>query len=735
MRHKLNFYLTNILAEKKILINLKDIYDTDWRNMDYSDEQKECINSITDFFYFTKYEENINELEKIYGIIEDNKDKIKLKFVSDRDDDYKSFFISIIIFKSFLHHTYGCTSSYGKFKNSDKLLNFCVEYYYNYNIFYDLENMEKRKIRSFFYIIFFLLIKSDIIEEKKIKKDSFSAKFWKIDIKNNFTDYKSMHISYTPYSVKKNNKNTYLVGMYPWNVYDMFTKNIYSDVNFNIKKEEYIDLIIKRHLHIDTSHFEWLLNNLEQNKDNLDYLNDSLVSHLDDANWNIKTKENIKNIQRRYSKKIEYSILENFLKTKFNENDKIYLPFLFDFRGRKYYNSLIGPTQNKILRFVYHYGWYDKSDFSNIVKIPRTSFFKEKIWTFCCKNDLEYNDIFLESYFWLLIGIGKFLIKKEEVCIKDEKIIDIGISLYSTYLNEKSLSFNEKFEIYHYTAIMSSLKRNDVNKIRKRVICKDGTASVYQISMILLKTKNQQSLKWVNLYSDHHWYDTYSYIIKKFKEKNKNIDDNIFNRKICKKTLMTIPYSIGKDNAYKEFINCIEDNNIYIADQARLYKQFNSFFKYVKKEFEEEELYMISSEKYVKEKMFNFTDKRSIVLSTETGSTDISYKKMERKTIDLIFEMKVKNRTIKERITKLINIPTNSIDYSQSKVAAGANLRHFYEADLLRITEISLNYSINSIHDAELIDFNSCSKLILIKNRIFKDLIPDFEIWSPYITL
>ena len=90
--------------------------------------------------------------------------------------------------------------------------------------------------------------------------------------------------------------------------------------------------------------------------------------------------------------------------------------------------------------------------------------------------------------------------------------------------------------------------------------------------------------------------------------------------------------------------------------------------------------------------------------------------------------MKINDKIIKERITKLITIPSKSIDYKQTNIALGANLRHFYEADILRITEIYLGYSINSIHDAELIDLMSCSKLILIKNRIFGELLSDYKI-------
>jgi hypothetical protein len=49
-----------------------------------------------------------------------------------------------------------------------------------------------------------------------------------------------------------------------------------------------------------------------------------------------------------------------------NFNRKIYIPFFFDFRGRLYYNSLIGPTNLKYIRYAIHYGEYTKEEINNI---------------------------------------------------------------------------------------------------------------------------------------------------------------------------------------------------------------------------------------------------------------------------------------------------------------------------------------------------------------------------------
>lgn len=701
--------------------------------------QKEIINSTTNFFYFLKDDNIIFILDLIYDSINKNSIKIKIDFIED-----KEFYISIMLLKSFLNSSTMYSSTIGEYNNSDKLLDYCVNLYCYYCIYNDIEFHNKRKTRGQFYLLFYLLLREEIIEEKKIKKNKFFIKYWrlnydeKIKIKIN---YKNFNYSYTPFSIKKQKEETYLIGVSFWNVYNIYSKNFYSNTKFNINKEEYLDLLIKRYVHVDIEYLNEIKKNIQKNDDNIESLNYEIKRIFNNENWDIDNEKSLKTIQRKYSKKIEDNIVTSFLNTKHNEKDKIYFPFYFDFRGRKYYYSPIGPTQSSILRLVYHYGWYDIDEFSNIVKIERIFFFKKIIQNFCENNLYEYDDIFLESYFWVLIEIGKIDIVKSDIEVKDETIIEIGINIVNSYIKNTNFinkyNLEEKLVILRCILIFKSLRKNYSKSIKKRVLEKDGTASVYQVSMILLKPKSQDSLKMVNLYNENAWIDTYSYIIKNFIEDKKIKKDYIklFNRKNTKKVLMTIPYSIGIKSAYEYFKETLDEQKIEYTKNKDLEKTFKLFYQYVKNDVELKYFYDSSTKKYLNNIMDNFLSVRTIKIETKTGETDLSYKKMNRKIIDLFFEMKVNNEITKKRITKLILIPSNSIDYKQTNISLGANLRHFYEADLLRSTEISLNYSIHSIHDAELIDFNSCSKLVLLKNRIFQDLLPEFIINSNFIIL
>ena len=46
-----------------------------------------------------------------------------------------------------------------------------------------------------------------------------------------------------------------------------------------------------------------------------------------------------------------------FLKYKIN---KIFFSSFYDFRGRKYYDSIVGPTYSSICRYIFYYGKYEE---------------------------------------------------------------------------------------------------------------------------------------------------------------------------------------------------------------------------------------------------------------------------------------------------------------------------------------------------------------------------------------
>jgi DNA-directed RNA polymerase len=65
--------------------------------------------------------------------------------------------------------------------------------------------------------------------------------------------------------------------------------------------------------------------------------------------------EEISQLQSSNSKNLDQIIYDYFANFEFKDNF-IYFPIFLDFRGRKYYNSRVGPTSSKILRLAFHYG-------------------------------------------------------------------------------------------------------------------------------------------------------------------------------------------------------------------------------------------------------------------------------------------------------------------------------------------------------------------------------------------
>jgi 2-hydroxy-3-keto-5-methylthiopentenyl-1-phosphate phosphatase len=97
-----------------------------------------------------------------------------------------------------------------------------------------------------------------------------------------------------------------------------------------------------------------------------------------------------------------------------------------------------------------------------------------------------------------LIGIGKHFIPKIKAATLEIELINAGMD-YFCNKHDKKLKINDILEIEHYERIMGSFANGDLNKIKKRVIVKDATASINQIFMKKLGPLNQEALNYVNL--------------------------------------------------------------------------------------------------------------------------------------------------------------------------------------------------------------------------------------------
>jgi len=394
-------------------------------------------------------------------------------------------------------------------------------------------------------------------------------------------------------------------------------------------------------------------------------------------------------------------------------------PLFLDFRGRKYYHSIIGPTSSKILRLAYYYGYYE-NDFFEKKKNKYSLPYKNQIIGFCKKNNLNHNERFLEIYFWLLIGIGKFFREKEVYPVKTEDFIRLGISAVEG--GDVVSDIEDNLEIAHYKNCMKSLSNP---KIKKSIIIKDATASINQIFMKKLGPLNKDSLKYVNLGDKNEWHDTYLVYRDKFieylLEKNKNYSEKEIKEKLPRKgiknTIMIIPYSGGFELCWANYLKITKTN------ENNLKAFYKNFYTFVKNEAQEKFLYRKSTQSFIGKINEQFQEERRYILDSETGFSDISYYKLKKSSIDRKYTL----GGTRKRISKLILEPTTALDIESFNTAAGANTAHFFDAEEIRLIEIELGYSIITIHDSYLIDMGNCSELIDKKTKIYQKAIEKFE--------
>jgi len=171
---------------------------------------------------------------------------------------------------------------------------------------------------------------------------------------------------------------------------------------------------------------------------------------------------------------------------------------------------------------------------------------------------------------------------------------------------------------------------------------------------------------------------------------------------------MTIPYGAGNDKCWEEYLNLVKEKKLQINLNNNLKKLLIKFHNFIRNKLQTLYLYKKPSENLMREQSKKFEENRIFEIESETGKADLSYYITKKGSIDKKYELEGR----KMRITMLKLIPTSALDKAEFDTAIGANTVHFLDADEIRILENNLGYSIITIHDSYLIDYNNCSKLI-----------------------
>lgn len=255
----------------------------------------------------------------------------------------------------------------------------------------------------------------------------------------------------------------------------------------------------------------------------------------------------------------------------------LYLPYFYDFRGRIYPNSLVGPTFNKLFRFIYlglplcDLKWkkfkiriVDSLYYKNIIKYEG---YLKSLFT----EDSVINYLLLI----LLVDIGK--IYKSSLTDKDygvnmEDFIIKGLEVYKTSNPE----FNNSEDFLTYKIAKKSINELRLEKklITNYILNKDAPASVIQHWATILSPKDGIAPK-LNL-SGFRWCDYYMWTYSLFKEylKDNNqwsdsfdsLEKKYIKRPFIKQTIMTVNYNATLYTTSNTFLNNFKIEDAEFSD-------------------------------------------------------------------------------------------------------------------------------------------------------------------------
>ena len=568
-------------------------------------------------------------------------------------------------------------------------------------------NMNEKRIEKIYDFILKIL---KVLENEKIIKVNL---YWKngksyksIEIEN-YTSSPHIEIYQKELQTFQFNGQNYIMCETYNSIRNTNSINLETN-NFEIGDKTFISKLTKKRMYIDMELLK-IINN--------EYL---IEKKIEKENISLTYKELLKNHSKLIKEKDEHAIEESSKKIStyqkailfefliINNIEYCYAPILFDFRGRVYKTSPFSLTFVKELRICIHFGEYSEKFFKEYKKNKADEIIDEYLYTLDKINYnkeiiIQKNIIIKRAILWTLISIGenfKTLIGK---IVTIEELILKGISTY----NDKNINieYDKKIKIIGYFKTIDMLLKNE--KILKRIISKDATASVYQHLVKLLGPKND-FLKKVNLDSKNTWYDTYEFVIDDWKEtrkeKIKSINFNelnkYFNRKTLKKILMTKNYGCGLEKCRTYYFENIEYDK---KDREKLGVLFYDFHDFIVKN-------PLTTDKNINEilKFFEKNNYKTIKLSDES-KIDLKYYILKTKRIDT----KIKSK----RYTHIIKEKTSILNENQMIKAIKANYIHTLDSALAR--DVAERIACLIIHDCFMVGCLEVSKLIDIINICF----------------
>lgn len=204
------------------------------------------------------------------------------------------------------------------------------------------------------------------------------------------------------------------------------------------------------------------------------------------------------------------------------------------------------------------------------------------------------NKYFIIKIYYELGKIIKSSLPNYSGVIHYEDFINLGIKLANDTSNE--IYKLKDLDLYEKTILVFKLQKHDIFYKHKFIFFRDATASGLQMLSLILKPKNEEVRKWLNLTNDGAYYDTYMFIINTFYEKyNNHIEyKEYFTRKTLKKTIMIFNYQ-------GSYYTCLTDFLLFLPKETplltktKLEKIFKDFYNHLHNIFNETEIFKYSA--------------------------------------------------------------------------------------------------------------------------------------------
>ncbi len=663
---------------------------------------------------FLKILNQVKEIE----IIEYKKFKDVLEFKNMLSNTFKNdeifhIYLSLFILESFndgLIENNIVNKSYKK--DSHESLNRIIKNISNLNIFIrkkeKLIEKEIDKIYDFILKIMKILENTNIIKNHKLyNKENLTYIMWEI---KDFKNSAQIDVYQNEFELFSFNGKDYIMSQEFNSIRSINSINLKTKDFILSKQQALFSNLCGKKIYIDLDLLSKILTEYcIENKINSGKIEEEYTILLD--NHKNLLKEIDKEALEQSSKKIsiyQKAILFNYLIE--NKIDYCYNPIILDFRGRVYKTSAFSITFIKELRLCIHFGNYD-DDFKEKYKEGRTDIILNNYLYLLdvIEKAKEKNKIIKRALLWTFISIAENFKNEMDKEINLKDLIEKGIEVYIKN-NLDLINYEKKIKIMSSFKIINMLLESE--KILKRPISKDATASVYQHLVKLLEADDKY-YKYCNLLSENTYYDTYRFIIDDWKKKNEDLIkiinlENIekyFNRKTLKKTMMTQNYGCGIETSRKYFFNEIKDEikTINIKDIKKIGKLFFNFFNFtlhklpiVKNEINKIREYFISNE---------FED----IILNDNSKASIRYYILKNRRIDT----KVLNR----RYTHVLKEKKEELDYEKTNIAVLANYIHILDSAISR--DVATRISCFIIHDCFMVGCLEVSELIDIINLCF----------------